>query len=130
MLLQSLLAIAIMLLLAGALLTNALVSAKVAMHQSATRHVSIALARGTDDFTRWAANFVYTNHAGAQWPTNVQTTTPEPICNGGASTMQTVQRAACALFETTTYQVTGSTTALPPNGAAAGQSTAESPDSW
>jgi hypothetical protein len=127
MLLQSLLAIAIMLLLAGALLTNALVSAKVAMHEAATRNVSIALARGTDDFTRWAANFVYTNRAGAQWPTNVQTTAPESICDGRAATMQTVQRTACTLFETTTYQVTGSTTGTDPdgNGANAGQSTAE-----
>jgi hypothetical protein len=127
MLLQSLLAIAIMLLLAGALLTNALVSAKVAMHQAATRHVSIALARGTDDFTRWAANFVYTNRAGAQWPTNVQTTSPEPICDGSATRMQTEQRTTCTLFETTTYQVTGSTTAPSPKGdaATAGQSTAE-----
>lgn len=126
MLLQSLLTIAIMLLLAGALLTSALVSAKVAMHEAATRHVSISLAHGTSDFTRRAANFVYDNRASAQWPTNVQTTVPEPICDGGASTMQTVQRTACTLYETTAYQVTGSTTAPNPNGgAAAGQSTAE-----
>jgi hypothetical protein len=97
------------------------------MHQAATRHVSIALARGTDDFTRWAANFVYNNRAGAQWPTNVQTTAPESICEDGASTMQAEQRATCVLFETTTYRVTGSTTAAPRNdeGAAASQDTAE-----
>jgi type II secretory pathway pseudopilin PulG len=123
-LLQSLVTITIMVLLAGALLTSSLVSAKVAIHEAATRHVATALARGTDDFSRWAANFVYTNRADAQWPAQPQTTAPEAACGAGFAA-PTVQTPPCAFFVTTTYHVTGSTTVPLGNGGPAGNATAQ-----
>jgi hypothetical protein len=121
MLLQSLYTIAVMALLAGALLTSALVSAKAAIHEAATRHVATALARGTNDFSTWAANYVYQHRADAQWPMQPQSTAPEPVCGGPAA------QASCNLFVTTTYQVTGSTSASAANanGASTGNATAQ-----
>jgi hypothetical protein len=113
-LLQTLISIVIIVLLSGALFTGTLISAKVALHESATRHVQLALARGTDDFTRWAANSVYRNHANAQWPSNLETTVPQPLCDS----TQPTEPATCELSETSTYRVTGSTTNPMPRNSA------------
>jgi hypothetical protein len=124
-LLQTLISIVIIVLLSSALFTGTLVSAKVALHESATREVQLALARGTDDFTRWAANYVYRNHANAEWPPSLQTTVPQPICDSIQPTKPT--SATCGLFEMATYRVTGSTTSPSPRSVAgeSDQDTAE-----
>lgn len=126
MLLQTLVSILIVVLLSGALLTGTLISAKVALHEAATRHVQIALAGGTGDLERWAADYVYRNHASAQWPTSLQTTAPQPICHS-IQVIDATTQASCSLFETTTYRVTGSTTE-PTAGNEAGSSTLATAD--
>lgn len=99
MLLQTLLTVSIVVLFAGALLTSALVSAKATLHATATRAVSSALGRGTNDVRAWAANFVARNHARAHWPVSVRISDPEPVCD------------SCSLRVSLAYRVTGSTTA-------------------
>jgi hypothetical protein len=67
--LQALLSIAFITLVAGALLTSALVNAKVAAHETATRLAEAALARGTDEFVNWAQLYVAKHGAATTWPT-------------------------------------------------------------
>jgi len=92
-LLQTLVSLAIVASLAGAILTSTLVAAKVALHERAAREVQLALARGTNEFTVWAADFVQRHHADGQWP--VETT-----MHGSPG-------------EAISFRVTGSTTAGP-----------------
>jgi type II secretory pathway pseudopilin PulG len=69
MILQALLSIAIVAVIAGAILTSALVNAKIAAHQTATRLATAALSRGTDEFVNWAQRYVAKHGAATTWPT-------------------------------------------------------------
>jgi hypothetical protein len=115
MLLQSMLTMAVMVVLAGALLTSALVSAKVAMHETATRLIGIALDGGTGDVTTWAADFVYRHTASGPWPTTEQTSQSQPICEPSSSSGMPAGLAPslgpgpCSRYATVTYRITGST---------------------
>ncbi len=106
MLLQTMALLAIMLLVVGSLLTNALVTAKASAQQAVTRHITAALNRGGDEATNWAQRYVAINGADAQWPKEVQTDMPRKIClTREPSTL------ICPLSEVTTYAIVGSTSA-------------------
>jgi hypothetical protein len=102
MLLQALLSVAFIAILAGAILTSALVDVKVAAHDAAARISDAALARGSDEFVNWAQLYVARHGAAATWPTTTVTDTPVPACAQGAT---------CTSFVTVTYAVAGSSIA-------------------
>jgi hypothetical protein len=109
MLLQALLSIAFITVLAGALLTSALIDVKVASHETETRLTSAALARGTNEFVNWAQRYVSKYGASAAWPTSTITDEPEPACLATPTTS-----SACSSFITIAYAVVGTSAA--PNG--------------
>jgi hypothetical protein len=95
--LQALLSIAFITIVAGALLTSALVNAKVAAHETAARIAEAALARGTDEFVNWAQLYVAKHGAATTWPTTRVVDQPvagcaalrrkEPNCDDGFVTI-------------------------------------------
>jgi hypothetical protein len=103
-LLQALLSIAFITLLAGALLTSALVNVKVASHEATARLTTAALARGTDEFVNWAQRYVSKYGASAAWPTSTNTDEPTPACPSNTQNAE----PACTWFVTVAYEVTGS----------------------
>jgi hypothetical protein len=119
MLLQSMLIMAVLAILADAALLSSLASARIAMHEAATRNVQIALARGANDFTRWAAGQVYKNTASGAFPVKEETLPRESVCG------RSVAGQSCALFATISYRVTGSTSGSSAGGGRAGSASAD-----
>jgi hypothetical protein len=123
MLLQSLTAIAVMVLLAGAMLVSSLASATFAVHDAASRNAQLALARGTNEVTAWISNFVQDNGASGALPTQEQLLAVEPLCDGltARGALGASQTRRCG-YVTISYRVTGTTSGVANN---AGPDTAE-----
>jgi hypothetical protein len=102
-LLQTLLSIALIAVLAGSLVTGALIDVKVATNQAVARATSEALGRGTDEFVNYAQLYVAHHGASSSWPTARVTDQPAPICPASMTAAGT-----CAEFATISYAVVGS----------------------
>lgn len=85
MLIQSLVLIATMLIVGGALLTSTLVSAKAALHQAVIHKSETAMSDATAQFVTWAEDYVSKYGTEAPWPSGMQPQSGpivEDMCSG------------------------------------------------
>ncbi len=117
--LQTLVVIASIVVLAGAILTSTLVTAKNAFHQVIVAKTQTAMNDATSQFQFWAQSFAakYGTEADWQAPSVQQAPIFQSMCGAGATT--------CNFYETLQWKVTGSTIGVPaPAGTGAALSTA------
>jgi len=86
------------------LLTSALVNAKVAAHETATRIAEAALARGTAEFVNWAQLYVAKHGAATTWPTTRVVDQPVAACPKVVGP----KSQPCDLWVTINFEVSGS----------------------
>ena len=104
---QTLILIASIVVLAGAILTSSLVSAKNAFHQIVAAKTQTAMTDATSQFTAWAQTIIATKGGTEQdWAGAVNPSIPtKSMCaNAGP----------CQFYETTTWVITGATTGTAP----------------
>ena len=99
--LQTLVAIASIVVLTGAILTSALVSAKNAFHQAVVAKTQTAMTDATSQFTQWAASIIATSGTEQNW---AGATNPNVVTKS-----MCVTTGPCQFYETTTWTVTGAT---------------------
>ncbi len=117
--LQTLVVIASIVVLAGAILTSTLVTAKNAFHQVIVAKTQTAMNDATSQFQFWAQSFAakYGTEADWQAPSVQQAPIFQSMCGAGATT--------CNFYETLQWKVTGATIGVPaPAGTGAALSTA------
>ena len=98
---QTLILIASIVVLAGAILTSSLVSAKNVFHQAVTAKTEVAMTDATSQFIAWAQSIISTKGTEENWAGAVNPVIPtKSMC---------VTSGPCDFYETTTWTVTGAT---------------------
>ncbi len=108
---QSLLLIATMVVLGGALLTSTLVSTKAALHQAVIRKSQTAISDATAQFVAWAQNYVTRYGTEAPWPRGIQPQSGpihEDLCSGKIMPSAMPASESCPLIATLRWKITGS----------------------
>ena len=104
--LQTLILIASIVMLAGAILTSSLVSARDAFHREVAAKTQTAMTDATEQFLAWARGNISANGTEQNWKgaTN-PTTISKSMC---------INATACRFYQTTRWIVTGATTGNSP----------------
>ena len=105
---QTLLTIASIVVLSGAILTSALVSARNALHRAVVAKTQTAMTDATSEFTFWAQQFVAEYGTEANWNAHPMPVVNRPMCASGVN---------CAYNATITWKITGATIGVQPANA-------------
>ncbi|MGH7709294.1 MAG: hypothetical protein ACREM6_15475 [Vulcanimicrobiaceae bacterium] len=112
MLLQSLTLVAILVMLGGALMTEALFAVKIAYHVAVARDAAAAVERASIDATSALRDYVKVHGADGPWPSAMTTIAATPMC-------ATAGAATCERSFTADWKITSGPLADPSSAATA-----------